>query len=925
MVVTRRTPAIPAPPLSRTHSSQGTERPARASVAQNTSSASKNSFPAISGRQLTAALAETSNSGKEHRNGPGIGDQSGNKSKKHKKHAKRKHQKSNFQAFLDFLTKLILLALTIYTFSVCPQDTHLQSPICRGLTAYKRIVLDPYVIPPLQAAFAHPSIAPHIERAKPYVNRAVEFTTPILLRTQEEWNLRVVPQWERHIVPEWNKRVVPQWNKHVGPQWNKYVAPRAEILQAKAEFYRLRAIQKYEQRIAPRARVAIYSLQRWQRQAQPYVLLAVSKTQEGYHAARPHAIPLAKRLGRALQQFALFLQELRQKFLDPHVAKIWEEAKKLSDGKHLQHADMPERESPSPSPVFTTRATVGYERAFSSTQSAASAYQTSFEESKLSHEQAPSTLGEEATVTSDVDEQTPTPIEPSGTPAGEPTTHVESLTLPRDVETLLSAESVVPESLYQPESPSPNAAALTEGLGASIAASSFLATDETVVTSIPIQTPGGSPPVLANTASSSALTEERSPSAASAMPSKIPVASASPTATLAHLSTHDEIDINAFYAELGLNEPLENSSASKEHSSIPPSPPTESEEEKAERLRLKAQEISRKRAGIEVRHAKWEAELQAQMERSTAQLQSHLSSLREAAASDLASSVDVRNSIEELVTEAEKYIKGAEIYLRNLKGENRKSDEKLALWDRVVEKVGDKFTECLLTTQRVINDWHNVVLDKELHEVSTVIIDVRNVAEKGQVDLGLDYAWLEDVTYDDWQRYHALIGTSEQYAYEAASIQNGTHSEAPAPNPLTPILEDLESEVQDVVIGFETRLRRIKRDGERAFNNNSQGTTQKEEEKGSAVEPEAVPEVSILPRPVPPEPIGEEAREFIIPPVIVGRSQEEVLEALGKVEPLDEAKPPSDDPEEAGSSLVQEAKVDEQSALTNADILRTEL
>ncbi|KIJ20572.1 hypothetical protein PAXINDRAFT_165495 [Paxillus involutus ATCC 200175] len=910
MVVTRRTPAIPAPLPSQTHS-QGTERPARASVAQNTSSASKNSFPAISGRQLTAALAEASN--KEHRNGPGIGDQSGNKPKKHKKHAKRKHQKSNFQAFLDFLIKLILLAFTIYTFSVCPQDTHLQSPICRGLTEYKRIVLDPYVIPPLQAAFAHPSIAPHIEHAKPYVNRAVEFTTPILLRTQEEWNLRVVPQWERHIVPEWNKRVVPQWNK--------YAAPRAELLQAKAEFYRLRAIQKYEQRIAPRARVAFYNLQRWQRQAQPYVLLAVSKTQEGYHAAKPHAIPLAKRLGRPLQRFALFLQELRQKFLDPHVAKIWEEAKKLSDGKQSQHVDMPERESSS---SFTTRVTAGHERAFSVTQSAAPAHQTSSEEPKLSHEQILSTLGEEATATSDVDGQTPIPIEPTVTPAGEPTTHIESLALPRDVETLLSAESVVAESLHQSGSPSPNAATLTEELGASIAASSFLATDETVVIPIPIQTPGGSPPVLANTASasSSALAEERSPSTASAMPSKIPVASASPTAALAHSSNHDEIDIDAFYAELGLNEPLENSSASKEHSSIPPSPPAEPEEEKAERLRLKAEEIARKRADIEVRHAKWEVELQAQMERSTAQLQSHLSSLREAAAADLASSVDVRNSVEELVAEAEKYIKGAEIYLRNLKGENRKSDEKLALWDRVVEKVGDKFTERLLTTQRVISDWHSVLLDKELHEVSTVTIDVRNVAEKGQVDLGLDYAWLEDVTYDDWQRYHSLIGTSEQYAYDAASIQNGTHSDAPAPNPLTPIIEDLESEVQDVVIGFETRLRRIKRDGERAFNNNSQGTTQKEEEKGSAVEPEAVPEVSILPRPVPPELIGEEAREFIIPPVILGRSQEEVLEALGKVEPLDEAKTPSDDPEEASSSLVQEAEVD---ALTNADILHTEL
>jgi hypothetical protein len=38
-----------------------------------------------------------------------------------------------------------------------------------------------------------------------------------------------------------------------------------------------------------------------------------------------------------------------------------------------------------------------------------------------------------------------------------------------------------------------------------------------------------------------------------------------------------------------------------------------------------------------------------------------------------------------------------------------------------------------------------------------VAAQVREVAEKAQVDLGLDYAWLDEVTYSDWQRYHSLI------------------------------------------------------------------------------------------------------------------------------------------------------------------------
>jgi hypothetical protein len=42
-------------------------------------------------------------------------------------------------------------------------------------------------------------------------------------------------------------------------------------------------------------------------------------------------------------------------------------------------------------------------------------------------------------------------------------------------------------------------------------------------------------------------------------------------------------------------------------------------------------------------------------------------------------------------------------------------------------------------------------------QVSLVTAQVREVAEKAQVDLGLDYAWLDEVTYSDWQRYHSLI------------------------------------------------------------------------------------------------------------------------------------------------------------------------
>ncbi|KAI6044418.1 hypothetical protein EDC04DRAFT_367432 [Pisolithus marmoratus] len=853
MVVTRRTPVVPSPPVSRSQSSQGVPRPVRASLAQDVTSFPKSSSPLASGEShvatTVAEAAERTSGSDKHpsKNRP-------------KKDRKNKRRKSDFQAFLDFLTKLLLLAFTIYAFSVCPQDTHQQTPLCRGLSEYKRIVLDPYIIPPIQAAFSHPSIAPHINRVRPYVHHAMQATVPIVSHVQSEWSIHVIPRWEKYVVPEWNRRIVPHWHKHV--------APRVELVERTLAPYQRRIEEVYEKNVAPHAQLAFSNLQRWQRQARPYIILAVSKTQEGYYAAKPYTAPLLNRAGRVLQQFALFLQGQRQKLVDPHVSKMWEKVKELSRGKQAVERFEPTAESLStePMPLVGDELLVEQPRPVSSiaqlpdealtstlTPSVTPIPEAGSDEHQISFRE-PSATSEYVTSISYDDDTTPATVEP----AYSVTVPVEVAMAPPEVETLLRGESVLLESLHASEPHLYVTASVTEELD-----------------SLAFATPTGS-----NHPTVFALTQPME---------------GTPRATLSE--DHNDIDMDAFYAELGLNEPP---TGPQQHTFVPPHP-IETEEERAERLRLKAEEIARKRADIEARHAKWEVELEAQKERSTAELQDRLFTLREAAAAELSSSAEVQNTLETLASEAEKYIKGAEIYLKNLKGENRKRDEKLALWDRVVEKVGSKFTERLYAAEAVVNGPYNVLLQLELQEVSSAAANVRDVAEKGQVDLGLDYAWLDDVTYNDWQRYHGLMEVSDNYAEEAASIQNGTHPSILVVNPLAPITEDLQSEVGDIVVGFETRLRRLKREGERAFNSN--GSVQKEEEKGSVSEPE----VSILPVP------GIDTRERMqtfIPPVIIGRSQEEVLDALKKVTPLDQRED-SADPEEVVSSLVREVEVEE--------------
>ncbi|KAG2142821.1 uncharacterized protein EDB93DRAFT_1156509 [Suillus bovinus] len=865
MVVTRRTPVVPAPPVSRTPSSQGQPRSVRASVIQDPSVVPHVSSPLASGDARTPVIITgASNNLKEHNDK----DEHKKLKKKDKPKKSGKKRKSTIQYFLDFLTKLLVLTVTVYVFSVCPREAHLQSPVCRGLSEYKRVVLDPYVIPPVQAALAHPSIAP-------YVNRVTEISSPIIFRMQTGWTGRIVPQWEKRVVPfwinrvvptfstyvlpQWEKRVVTQWQKYVVPQYDKHIAPQLSKLEpyvARTELYVEQVETTYTMHVAPHVRTAIHNLQRWQQKAQPYIILAIHKTQDTYYAAKPHAVPLAKRLGVEVQHALLFLREQRRIFVDPHVAKLWDKVKELSRGSPTTAASP---FAPSDATDFPTP-----EHAISETLELESIYKSNIP-----------TSADQPPVETDTpcDKVTETDV---GALSNEDAMTAAETEIPAAFDDVpiahITSQQASASSSHSPSSSVPTPVQPSQSV-------SSLLSESAPVTSSTVS-------VVVDGVSSSITSEA-------------PTGSAASSSVLTHISDDDEIDIIAFYAELGLDEPL---ATSQSHEQIPLNPP-ESEEERAERLRLKAEETARKRADIEARHFKWETELRSQVETSSSTLKDRLGAIRSAAAAELAEAPDIRDAIENLVADAEKYIKGAEIYLRNLRAEIRKNEEKMPLWERVVEKVGMKFSERLGVVEAVVNTWYGAILDQELHEVYAVTAKVREVAEKAQVDLGLDYAWLDEVTYSDWQRYHSLIDASDKFAQEAHLIQNGTHENLIMDNPIIPIFKDLESEVQDVVIGFETRLRRIKRDGERAFN-----SVQKDEEKiATGAERDVGPGVSILP--IPEEGAGERA---YVPPVIIGRSKEEVLEALGKVEPLEKSSGDNarehTDAGEIVSSLIREAE-----------------
>ena len=129
---------------------------------------------------------------------------------------------------------------------------------------------------------------------------------------------------------------------------------------------------------------------------------------------------------------------------------------------------------------------------------------------------------------------------------------------------------------------------------------------------------------------------------------------------------------------------------------------------------------------------------------------------------------------------------------------------------------------------------------------------------------------------------------------------------------MQPALEELESEVKDIITGFETRLRRIKRSGDRAFGGEVLEGAHADEDAldgdvGAAKEPLA----SILP--VPSD--RGEVKEAVLN--VIGRGKEEVEEALARAQALlgykDVPEEQAKSAEKVASSIAREVEAQAQS------------
>ncbi|KAG9223905.1 hypothetical protein CCMSSC00406_0004479 [Pleurotus cornucopiae] len=138
-------------------------------------------------------------------------------------------------------------------------------------------------------------------------------------------------------------------------------------------------------------------------------------------------------------------------------------------------------------------------------------------------------------------------------------------------------------------------------------------------------------------------------------------------------------------------------------------------------------------------------------------------------------------------------------------------------------------------------------------------------------------------------RYFQMAG-SERFSDIARSLQNGTHDASPE-DPMLPALEDLRSEVQDIVNAFQARLRSHKQAAAELFDDKPLDThgndVAVEADSDRAQEPdEAQPKLPVSVPSLGSHGIveGQENRPSSdsIPPVVLGRFEDEVVAALGR-------------------------------------------
>ena len=479
--------------------------------------------------------------------------------------------------------------------------------------------------------------------------------------------VRVTTPVLRRGQEEWNGRVVPTWNARVVPQWNKRVVP---VWNQYASPYVSVLEQKYD--LWKDEGNRCYSLvaetvEPYRVIVTPYVVTARNVLVQSQQLAQPYVILAAHHTHKgyvASKPYLIIIWEHIQFYFRQFLKFIGQQRKQFVDPHVARILEkVAELSTADPTPSGTK------------------------EDSPVDPQAA---VPPPAPVVEKVVEEEDTVPPPTGT--GSPSSTTLQATTSQTTAPLSSSAETLTETS-------------TEGAS----------------------TVGSDAPKLTTTSESTV--------ASSASASQVEITSSShvidttPTSTVADIPAvpenqdyEDEFDINEFARDLGLDEPEQPPSSVVTQET--PKPREETEEEKAERIAQGRAFTAKKRADIEMRHNKFEAELAALVKEKKKSLRKALVAIRKPAAVELKNSEEIKGSIASLLAEADRYMKGAEAFLKTLEKETKEAKVKVALWDKVVEKVAKKFQDRLKETEDIVNGWHMQVLNQEMAEVCSFVCSV---------------------------------------------------------------------------------------------------------------------------------------------------------------------------------------------------------
>ncbi|KAF8652164.1 hypothetical protein AX16_004521 [Volvariella volvacea WC 439] len=798
MVATRKAQAAPAPPSSRTNSSQTLPK-------ASANAKSKPLQPPIQEPQPHVSA------GKKHQ----------------KQSAKQKDRPAPPRPrripFYHRIITFLLIVLTFHTITTCPTDASLSSPVCRSLAIYRHNVVEPYILPPVTAILKSPSVKPYVESVQstlaPHVQtveRVEKFLRPYTQRAGSYLNWASVKVYYSFILPTYRTYVLPHVETHALPHYNAYVQP-------------------YIRQVTPYINYATASVQYVWVTVKPHVVntyvFLKPHVIRAWIFARPYLCATWHQAKVQGGKGAVKFVELRKEFVDPHIRRIWEKVVEPS-------AQSPEVTTPVAASTAKTASISSFIRQATVVEHAPQDSSTSFVSNRAQKVRS-----------------TPTPpvVETQQPP---PANEDRQKVLADE-----SAASIVEESAgAQQSGPEESLVEQIRGSGSSI----------------------------------------------------IPGAAAQQTVA------EVEEDLDDFLRDIGVAEQEEDASAEQQQQQ--PQHPMETETPEEKKARVAAQ-----RAEIVGRHTAWQAKIDDAVEQGLRKFRAVVGMIRwdavdelerregrilvgqeDAAGKKLREELGLDDDKEKLkgwingeralYGEAERFVRAMDNYIKKsarkiayaieAAGGDENADTIVQLkkedaerWVEIVQKVEEKFHEKMQKAQAEVHHWYMSQREKEVQEILKLENEVKAIASDAQSDIGMDYAWLDDVTHWDWKKYHHLMTSALNFAHELRGIQNGTHAD-PAPDPLIKALDALQVDLNEIVTGFQQRVRMIREEGDKLFATNPTppvgGNTQTQ-----SGETQNSDKVSISP--TDPQDRSQEGQDEGLKEaarIVVGRGREEVEQAF---------------------------------------------